>query len=109
LKLERPEHKRPTDAAARQAKPAVICYPPDSLAPPDLNAYQAARKTAHKSAEAQVPPRDARCIDVPAGSYLRITSVDGPQVGDLNLWAAGDLTQRFYSGKTRDRGRAPCA
>ena len=25
----------------------------------------------------------------------------GPQVGDLNLWNAHDLTERFYSGKTR--------
>jgi len=27
--------------------------------------------------------------------------VDGPQVGDLNLWNAQDLSERFYSGKTR--------
>jgi len=27
--------------------------------------------------------------------------VDGPQVGDLNLWNAHDLSERFYSGKTR--------
>ena len=26
---------------------------------------------------------------------------EGPQVGDLNLWNAHDLTERFYSGKTR--------
>ena len=26
---------------------------------------------------------------------------EGPQVGDLNLWNAYDLTERFYSGKTR--------
>jgi uncharacterized protein len=28
-------------------------------------------------------------------------SVEGPQVGDLNLWNAQDLSERFYSGKTR--------
>jgi uncharacterized protein YcgI (DUF1989 family) len=27
--------------------------------------------------------------------------VDGPPVGDLNLWNAADLTERFFSGKTR--------
>lgn len=27
--------------------------------------------------------------------------MDGPQVGDLNLWAEDDLSERFYSGKTR--------
>lgn len=27
--------------------------------------------------------------------------MDGPQVGDLNLWAEIDLSERFCSGKTR--------
>ena len=38
---------------------------------------------------------------VPAGCFFRISSVQGSQVGDLNLWNAHDLTERFYSGKTR--------
>jgi uncharacterized protein YcgI (DUF1989 family) len=32
---------------------------------------------------------------------FRIVSVEGPQVGDLNLWNAHDLGERFFSGKTR--------
>ena len=48
-----------------------------------------------------VPPRDARCFDVPKGHFFRITSIEGAQVGDLNLWSAHDLTEHFYSGKTR--------
>jgi uncharacterized protein YcgI (DUF1989 family) len=48
-----------------------------------------------------VPPREARCFSVSAGSYFRICSVEGPQVGDLNLWAAGNVGERFFSGKTR--------
>ena len=39
--------------------------------------------------------------EVPAGHFFRIVSVEGPQVGDLNLWNAHDLTERFYRGKTR--------
>lgn len=46
-------------------------------------------------------PRDACFFRVPAGSFFRIVSVEGPQVGDLNLWNAHDLSERFYSGKTR--------
>jgi uncharacterized protein YcgI (DUF1989 family) len=46
-------------------------------------------------------PREACTFHVPAGSFFRIVSVDGPQVGDLNLWNAHDLSERFYSGKTR--------
>ena len=48
-----------------------------------------------------VPARDAATFTVPAGHFFRIVSVEGPQVGDLNLWNAKDLTERFYSGKTR--------
>ncbi len=35
------------------------------------------------------------------GHFFRIVSIEGPQVGDLNLWNAGDLSERFFSGKTR--------
>ena len=48
-----------------------------------------------------MPPREGRCFRVAAGQFFRIASVEGPQVGDLNLWNAGDLSERFYSGKTR--------
>jgi hypothetical protein len=48
-----------------------------------------------------IPPREARLFRVGAGQFFRITSVEGPQVGDLNLWNAADLSERFYSGKTR--------
>ena len=48
-----------------------------------------------------VPPREARCFDVPFGSFFRITSVEGSQVGDLNLWGQQDSSERFYAGKTR--------
>ena len=79
----------------------VICYPVDSLQAPKLELYQAARATAQKVDEVLVPARDARTFSVPAGQFFRISSVEGPQVGDLNLWNADDLSERFYSGKTR--------
>jgi uncharacterized protein YcgI (DUF1989 family) len=53
------------------------------------------------STETIVPPRAARTSRVPAGHFFRIICMDGPQVGDLNLWAENDLSERFYSGKTR--------
>jgi uncharacterized protein YcgI (DUF1989 family) len=48
-----------------------------------------------------VPPRDARVFEVPSGHFFRVVSIEGPQVGDLNLWNAHDLSERFFSGKTR--------
>jgi len=92
---------QPVDADARRAIPPVICYPPETGPQPDLALYAAARAGADKVDEVIVPPRDARCFTAKAGQFFRITSVDGPQVGDFNLWNASDLSERFYSGKTR--------
>lgn len=91
----------PSDADARRTIPPVICYPPDTLPQPDLALYAAARATATKLSEIIAAPREAACFEVPAGCFFRITSVEGPQVGDLNLWNCNDLSERFYSGKTR--------
>ena len=91
----------PADADLRRAIQPVICYPNDTLPQPDLEAYRAARANAEKVAEVTVPPREGRAFRAPAGHFFRITSVQGPQVGDLNLWNADDLSERFYSGKTR--------
>lgn len=91
----------PPDANERRAVVPVICYPPETLPAPDMALYEEARSTSKKSDEIVVPARDARCFSVPAGHFFRISSVEGPQVGDLNLHNAQDLTERFYSGKTR--------
>lgn len=91
----------PTDAEQRRAVAPVICYPVDTLPQPDMAALAQHRDTLTKTDELLIPPRDARCFHVPAGGVARITSVEGPQVGDLNLWNAADLTERFFSGKTR--------
>ena len=101
MKLLHPEHAAPRDADARRAVAPVICYPVDSLPPPDLAALRAARTGWTRSAEILVPARDARTFSVPAGHFFRISCVEGPQVGDLNLWNADNLDERFYSGKTR--------
>ncbi|WP_417475621.1 urea carboxylase-associated family protein [Leisingera sp.] len=91
----------PDDAQARRAVRPVICYPNDSLPEPDLPLYRRARQGAVKTAEQRVDPREAACFEVPAGHFFRITSIEGPQVGDLNLWNRNNLSERFYSGKTR--------
>ena len=91
----------PADAEARRAVAPVIAYPDDSLPAPDLPLYRAAMAGARKVDEVRIPPREGRCFRVPRGHLFRILSVEGPQVGDLNLWNAADLSERFYSGKTR--------
>ena len=91
----------PADADARRAIAPVICYPTDTLPQPDMASYLRAAANAPEVARVIVPPRDASAFHVPAGHIFRITSIDGPQVGDLNLFNAHDLRERFFSGKTR--------
>ncbi len=91
----------PPDAAARKAVKPVICYPTATLPQPDMAMVAAARDTLEMTQKIIVPPRDARTFTVPAGHFFKIVSVEGPQVGDLNLWARQDLSEKFYSGKTR--------
>ena len=100
MKPAHPEYPAPSDAAARRAVAPVVCYPPATLPDPGLAALRAARDGWQKVREITAPARDAACFDVPAGHFFRIFPVGGPQVGDLNLFSA-DLSERFYSGKTR--------
>lgn len=96
-----PQNPAPPDADALRNIAPTVCYPIDTLPKPDMALYRAARETMEIVGEVIVPARDARCLSVPAGHFFRIVSVEGPQVGDLNLWNAHDLNERFYSGKTR--------
>ena len=91
----------PTDAEKRRAAKPLVAYNVQQL--PEYNAdfYAAAREDMEKINEVIVQPRDAACFEVPAGHFFRINSVEGPQVGDLNLWNLHDLKERFFSGKTR--------
>ena len=96
-----PETAAPDDAALRRAVRPVICYPVGGLPPAPMAIYRAARARLSKVGEVLVPARAARCFRVPQGHFFRIRSVEGSQVGDLNLWNAHDLSERFFSGKTR--------
>jgi len=96
-----PQNKAPSDAVQRREAPAVIVYTVDRLPPYDGEFYQSVRRDPMQIAEIIVPPREARTFHVPAGHLFRIVSIEGPQVGDLNLWNANDLSERFFSGKTR--------
>ena len=91
----------PSDAAARKAIAPVICYPTDTLPRPDLDSYRAVRSALSLVSTTHVPPRDAASFHVPQGHFFRIICPQGPQVGDLNLFNANDILERFYSGKTR--------
>lgn len=96
-----PETTAPADAEKRKSAPPVVCYGPETLPRVPMETYREARQSMEKTDTVIIPPREARCFLVPAGHFFRIISHEGPQVGDLNIWAAGNSDEKFYSGKTR--------
>lgn len=96
-----PESPAPDDAAARKAIEPVVCYPVDTLPMYDPAVFADARENMEQIDVVLVEPRDAATFRVPQGHFFRIVCPNGPQVGDLNLWNAHDLNERFFSGKTR--------
>ena len=98
---DRPSTSEPADAAVRRGRPPVVVYPVGTLPPADMVHLGKIRETMTLVEEIVVPPRDGRAFRVPRGHFFRIVSIEGAQVGDLNLWNANDLEERFFSGKTR--------
>jgi uncharacterized protein YcgI (DUF1989 family) len=48
-----------------------------------------------------IPIRTGRAWKVPAGHVFRIVAVEGPQVGDLNLWNLANPRERLWASRTR--------
>ena len=90
--------KKPTDIKSRVGAEPVVCYPNDNIND-NLQILHEARKHIKQIDEIIVPPRDAKTFKVKSGNFFRIESIEGPQVGDLNLFQADNLEEKFYSGK----------
>lgn len=48
-----------------------------------------------------IPIRSGRAWHVPAGHVCRIVAIDGPQVGDLNIWNAHNPREHLWASRTR--------
>ncbi|AWK88308.1 urea carboxylase-associated family protein [Azospirillum thermophilum] len=53
-----------------------------------------------------IPIRSGRAWTVPAGHVFRIVAVEGPQVGDFNLWNLHNPRERFWASRTRQLQQA---
>lgn len=91
----------PLDAKDRTNVKPTVCYSIDDLKDPNLPILHSIRKNLKSISETIIPPRDAKTFKVKKGQFFRIESIDGPQVGDLNIFQADNLEEKFYSGKTR--------
>ncbi len=92
---------RPVDIDERIGAEPIICYPNDNIEEKNLDILLLARKYLKKKNEILISPRDAKTFEVKKGEFFRIESVEGPQVGDLNLFNLDNYEEKFYSGKTR--------
>ena len=93
--------KKPKNLNERLGSKPIICYPNNNLENKNLDILHNARKYIKQTDEVLIPPRDAKTFNVEKGNFFRIESVEGPQVGDLNLFQANNFDEKFYSGKTR--------
>jgi len=91
----------PLDAKDRINSKPIVCYPIDDLKETNLPILHSARNSLKNIDEIIIPPRDAKTFEVKKGQFFRIESIEGPQVGDLNIFQADNLEEKFYSGKTR--------
>lgn len=53
-----------------------------------------------------IPIRSGRAWTVPKGHVCRLTTPDGPQVGDLNIWNLHNPRERFWAARTRQLHRS---
>ncbi|EFQ34365.1 hypothetical protein CGRA01v4_13815 [Colletotrichum graminicola] len=51
--------------------------------------------------EFTLPIRSGKAWKAPAGSIVRISTPEGPQVGDLNIWNAHNPRERFWASRTK--------
>tara|TARA_B100000161_G_scaffold260444_1_gene227461 strand:- start:251 stop:1117 length:867 start_codon:yes stop_codon:yes gene_type:complete len=93
--------KKPKNLNERLGAKPIICYPNNNLENKNLDILHNARKYIKQIDEVLIPPRDAKTFNVEKGNFFRIESIEGPQVGDLNLFQANNFDEKFYSGKTR--------
>lgn len=85
-------------------QPRASYAPKDSSSPvtPDRELYDRIRLASRTSLQSfAIPPRTGRAWTVRAGQVFRITTLEGPQVADLNLWSLTDPGERFWSSRTR--------
>ncbi|ORY60891.1 uncharacterized protein BCR38DRAFT_348615 [Pseudomassariella vexata] len=82
--------------------PAYLATSADSPLKVDKELYAAAQGAPRVLVEQfTLPIRSGRAWKVPAGGIVRISTPDGGQVGDLNIWNAHNPRERFWTSRTK--------
>jgi uncharacterized protein YcgI (DUF1989 family) len=92
-----------------ETPPAPAYFPTSTSSPlhPPTELYSKLRNLLEKNGDLiktqdfTVPPRSGKAWTVPKGAIWRLSTPDGPQVGDLNIWNAHNPRERFWASRTR--------
>jgi len=86
---------RPKPQPAYQALPGSILHT-------DKDLYASIASAPRKQTQSfTLSPRSGKAWHAAARSIVRISTPDGPQVGDLNIWNAANPRERFWAARTR--------
>ncbi|KAI1641177.1 hypothetical protein F4809DRAFT_659061 [Biscogniauxia mediterranea] len=103
MSLSKEEAEARLKARGPVPKP-VPAYLPTAGSPlkVDENLYASIREAPRaKIDEFVLPIRSGRAWKAPAGSIVRISTPEGAQVGDLNIWNAHNPRERFWAARTK--------
>ena len=93
--------------SAKNPTPAYQASDPSSPLYPNTAFYAAIRRAPNSLAyQHLLPIRSGHAWTVRAGQVCRITTPEGPQVGDLNIWNAHNPRERFWAARTRQLQRS---
>lgn len=89
--------------AADVPQPSYVASVDSPLMPDAALVDRLAREQQRRQliSEVVVPVRSGHAFRVDAGQIVRLSTVDGPQVVDLNLWCGDDPRERFWASRTR--------
>ncbi|KAE8555987.1 hypothetical protein EYB25_000686 [Talaromyces marneffei] len=98
--------ERATYVATHPPPPPVPSYLPTTGSPlvVDHDLYTSIQQAPRKAEPIEsftIPICSGRAWKVPAGSIVRISTPEGPQVGDLNIWNLENPRERFWASRTR--------
>ena len=89
-------HRAPTPAYVAGGTSSPLSAPPE-IYEPIAQALEGRQLRQHFV----IPVRDGRAWRVPAGSVVRFTTHEGPQVLDVNIWSLSNPRERFWASPTR--------
>lgn len=89
----------------RKSAPVPAYEPPKDRVSPlavDRKVYDTIQTAERELVEKfTIDPRTAKAWKVPKGHVCRMTTPEGPQVGDLNIWNLHNPRERFWASRTR--------